>query len=102
MCGGAAADRHSTMMRASVVGGDAGSNYYFRAAKHRVLGTLLGQSKLGIAFEVAGVAWGFGGGGGAAADRHSTMMRASEVEAMLVPTTTSEPPSIAYLGTLLG
>ena len=48
--GGAAADRHSTMMRASseVAGGDAGSNHHFRAAKHRVLGMLLGQSKLRI------------------------------------------------------
>ena len=39
------------MMRAPVVGGDASSNHCFRAAKHRILGTLLGQSKLGIAFE---------------------------------------------------
>ena len=36
------------MMRASVVGDGAGSNYHFRAAKLRVLDTLLGQSKLRI------------------------------------------------------
>ena len=37
-----------------VVGGDAGSNHHFRAAEHRVLGTLLGQSKLRITL---GGAW---------------------------------------------
>ena len=56
VCGGAAADRHSAMMRASVVGGDAGSNHCFRAAKHRVFdSTLLGQSKLEITLKVARV-----------------------------------------------
>ena len=34
-CGGAAADRHSTMMRDQVVGGDAGSNHYSRAQASR-------------------------------------------------------------------
>ena len=81
--GGAAADRHSTMMRASEVAvGDAGSNHHFRAAKHCVLDTLLGQSKLRITLggrvESHAEVRGFGGGGGAAADRHSTtMMRVS-------------------------
>ena len=63
------------MIRASeVAGGDADSNHHFRAAKHRVPGTLLGQSKLGITFEGrwSGMrvrrVWGFRGCGGAAAD----------------------------------
>ena len=43
-CGGAAADRHMHLD----VKRDAGSNHHFRAAKHRVLDTLLGQSKLRI------------------------------------------------------
>ena len=49
---GAAADRHSTMRRASgrTVGDDADSNHHFRATKHRVLDMLLGQSKLIITF----------------------------------------------------
>jgi hypothetical protein len=52
--GGAAADRHSSMMRASlVVGGDACSNHHFRAAKHRVLDTLLEHSKLRITCKIA-------------------------------------------------
>ena len=34
-----------------VVGGDACSNHHYRAAKHHVLGTPLGQSKLRIALE---------------------------------------------------
>ena len=61
------------------VGGDACSNHHFRAAKHRVLDTLLEHPELKIKFKVA---WrvverceGLGGDGGAAADRHSTMMR---------------------------
>ena len=45
--GGAAADRHATLMRASqVVGGDACSNHHLRAAKHPVLDTLLWEYKL--------------------------------------------------------
>jgi hypothetical protein len=52
--GGAAADRHSTMMQASeVVGGDACSNHHYRADKHRVLDTLLEHSKLRITCKIA-------------------------------------------------
>ena len=47
-CGGAAADRHSSLMRASGRGGDAGSNHHFRAAKYRAFDTLFGQLKLRI------------------------------------------------------
>ena len=83
--GGGSTQHHDACIRGR---GNADANHHFRAAKHRVLGTLLGQYKLGIAFgniiKVArtdhGVAHGwYGGYGGAAADRHSTMMRASEV-----------------------
>ena len=102
------------MMRASeVAGDDAGSNHHFRAAKHRVLDMLWGQYKIRIT--LGGrvgrhrVEWWLEGAfnGGAAADRHSTMMRASDVvlaggdadsnnhSATKHRTTTSEPLIIA-------
>ena len=39
------------MMRILGAEGDAGSNHHFRTAKHRVLDTLLGQTKLRITLE---------------------------------------------------
>ena len=60
-CAGARRRTASTMMRAQkVIGSDAGSNYHIRAAKHRVLGTLLGQPTLRITY--GGRVEGRGGG----------------------------------------
>ena len=82
-----------------IVGGDAGSNHHFRAAKHRVLDTLLGQSKPKITFrghterpwKVVLVRRGRGRGSGSPQHDH-----------VCDATTTSEPPSIVYLTRALG
>ena len=60
MCGGTAADRQHHDACTKVIGSDAGSNYHIRAAKHRVLGTLLGQPTLRITY--GGRVEGRGGG----------------------------------------
>ena len=46
--GGGSTQHYDAWIGRTEVGGDTSSNHHFRAAKHRVLDTLVGQSKLRI------------------------------------------------------